>query len=100
MRKLTFRYSKTSGPSAAEVRKALRDAVRQVNAQESIQALVQQLTRLEAKYGMSTVEFYAKFLAGEMGDSFEVIEWAGDYEQYTRVMEAYRQKAIHQSETQ
>jgi len=26
---------------------------------------------------MSTVEFYARFMAGKMGDAFEFIEWAG-----------------------
>lgn len=92
MRKLTFRYGKTSGPSAAEVRKALREAVQQVNVQESIQALVQQLTRFEAKHGMSTIEFYTKYLAGEMGDSKPIMEWAGAYEDYVYLVQRYGHK--------
>jgi hypothetical protein len=95
MRKLTVRYSKTSGPSHAEVRKMLREAVQQVNVQESIHALVQQLTRFEARFGMSTVEFYAKFLAGEMGDSKAIMEWAGDYEEYVYLVQQYAHKVAH-----
>jgi hypothetical protein len=36
---------------------------------------------------MSTVEFYRKFCAGKMGDSMDVIEWAGLYKGYLRLMQ-------------
>ncbi|GEM_PF-1461619 len=92
MRKVTLRYSKTSEPSAAKAHKALREAVQQVSVQESIQALVQQLTQFEAQFGMSTVEFYTKYLAGRMGDRQAVMEWAGAYEEYMYLVQRYGHK--------
>jgi hypothetical protein len=93
MRKVTFRYSKTSEPSAAKVRKALQKAVQQVSVPESVQALVQQLTQFEARFGMSTVEFYTKYLAGAMGDGEAVMEWAGAYEEYMYLVQQYGHRA-------
>jgi hypothetical protein len=36
-----------------------------------------ELRSLEAKYGISSEEFYEKFIRGEMGDSREVVRWSG-----------------------
>ena len=92
MQKVTFRYSKTSEPPPAKVRKVLQEAVQQVSVPESVQTLVQQLKRWEARFGMSTVEFYAKYLAGAMGDSKAVMEWAGAYEEYMYLVQHYGHK--------
>ena len=38
------------------------------------------LEGLEKRYGMSSKQFYGKFKKGEVGDDFEDIRWAGEYE--------------------
>ncbi|MGD8649927.1 MAG: hypothetical protein PVJ77_25555 [Desulfobacterales bacterium] len=38
------------------------------------------LEGLEKRYGMNSKQFYDKFKKGEMGDDFEYIRWAGEYE--------------------
>ena len=38
------------------------------------------LEELEKTYGMSSKQFYDKFKMGEVGDDFEYIRWAGEYE--------------------
>lgn len=35
------------------------------------------LAALEAKYGMTSAEFYDKFTRGELGDDRELLLWAG-----------------------
>jgi hypothetical protein len=36
----------------------------------------------EARYGMSTIEFYARYVTGKMGDSRDVMRWAGAFDDY------------------
>jgi len=93
MAKVTIRYSTMSD---TERKRALRALAQPADIEETVRALIRSLKHYERKYGLSTVEFYAKFLAGEMGDRLELIEWAGDYEQYVRLTEAYRQKVVGQ----
>ena len=38
------------------------------------------LEGLEKRYGMSSKQFYDKFKKGVVGDDFEYIRWAGEYE--------------------
>ena len=38
------------------------------------------LEGLEKRYGMSSKQFYDRFKIGEVGDDFEYIRWAGEYE--------------------
>ncbi len=39
--------------------------------------LAEELTELERAYSMSSAEFYGRYQAGELGDSEEVMYWAG-----------------------
>jgi len=39
-----------------------------------------QLAPFEEQYGMSSEDCYRRFLAGELGDSADLIEWVGLYE--------------------
>ena len=39
-----------------------------------------QLSDFERRYSLTTQEFYARFLRGEMGDGRDFIVWAGLYE--------------------
>ena len=38
---------------------------------------------------LSTVEFYARFAAGKMGDSADFMDWAGDFMIYQRLVQKY-----------
>ena len=40
----------------------------------------------EEKFGMSTVEFYARYVAGKMGDSRDVMRWAGAFDDYQALL--------------
>ena len=43
----------------------------------SIEQLAEQLATLERESGMSPTVFYERFRAGELGDSDQVMHWAG-----------------------
>jgi hypothetical protein len=41
------------------------------------EGMAAELDRLERELGMSAAEFYDRYRAGQMGDSTDVIHWAG-----------------------
>jgi hypothetical protein len=53
--------------------------------QVGFHGLCQYLEEYENKYGLSSADFYGRFLRGEMGDSGDFILWAGAYEIYQRL---------------
>jgi len=48
--------------------------------QRQAEAVQGQLAPFEEQYGMSSEDCYRRFLAGELGDSADLIEWVGLYE--------------------
>lgn len=40
------------------------------------------LQEYERKYGYSTIEFYRRYMAGELGDDDDFMMWAGLYHLY------------------
>jgi hypothetical protein len=40
------------------------------------------LEEYEQKYGYSTIEFYRRYMAGELGDDIDLMMWAGLYHLY------------------
>jgi len=44
--------------------------------------LSERLRAYECKYGYSTIEFYRRFQAGEIGDNDDLLMWAGLYYLY------------------
>jgi hypothetical protein len=84
MAKVTIRFHETT---PQQRRKMLDDLAKRVNLNESLEGLLTSLRQFEDTYGMSTVEFYARFMAGKMGDARDFIEWAGDFIRYQRLME-------------
>lgn len=58
--------------------------------------LVRQLRDLETQYGMTSSDFYAKFLAREFSheNDDELIYWAGLYEMYLRLAPQYEKKQV------
>lgn len=86
MAKVTIRFHETT---PQQRRKILRDLAKRVDINESLEELITTLGQFENKYGMSTVEFYARFMAGKMGDARDFIEWAGDFMIYQRLIQKY-----------
>ena len=86
MAKVTIRFHETT---PQQRRKMLRDLAKRVDINESLEELLVALRKFEDKYGMSTVEFYARFAAGKMGDSADFVDWAGDFMIYQRLVQKY-----------
>ena len=43
---------------------------------------------------MASVDFYDLYEGGELGDSAEFVEWAGDYQHYLQLKEELEQKLV------
>lgn len=44
--------------------------------------LEERLEAFEEEFGLSSEEFFARYVRGEMGDDSKVIKWAGTYKLY------------------
>lgn len=84
MAKVTIRFHETTPPQR---RQMIRDLAKRVDIDESLDEIITTLRQFEDKYGMSTVEFYARFMTGKMGDARDFIEWAGDFIRYHRLVQ-------------
>lgn len=49
---------------------------------EALAALIRSLVAYEQQYQMSSANFYARYRKGEMEDTQDFVEWAGDYQHY------------------
>ncbi len=86
MAKVKINYKK-GGPSQLP---ALRDAMSQpVDARESLASVIAELNAFEQQYGLTTVEFFARFKAGLMGDSRDFMKWAGAFDDYRYLIDQY-----------
>jgi hypothetical protein len=88
MAKVTIRYPEHS---AKERKRLLRELKERFDINESLESLITEMYAFESKYGMSTVEFYARFVAGKMGDSRDFIKWAGTFDDYQYMIRTYFQ---------
>ncbi len=50
--------------------------------------LEERLETFEEEFGLSSEEFFARYVRGEMGDSSKVIKWAGTYRLYLDLVSA------------
>ena len=83
MAKIKIRYKK-GGPSQLP---ALREALsKPVDPEESLASVIASLNAFEQQYGITTIEFYARFKKGLMGDSRDFILWAAYFEEYQYLM--------------
>jgi hypothetical protein len=48
--------------------------------ERQVAAVQRELAPFEQQYGMRSAECYQRFTAGEMGDSADIMEWMGLYE--------------------
>ena len=86
MAKIKIHYKK-GGPSQLP---ALREAMKApVNPQESLEEVIAELNAFERQYGITTIEFFARFNRGLMGDSRDFIKWAGLFQGYQHLMNKY-----------
>jgi hypothetical protein len=49
---------------------------------EAFDTLVRSLSAYEAKYHMSSADFFSQYKEGKLEDSKDFVEWAGDYQHY------------------
>ncbi|MFO7681839.1 MAG: hypothetical protein R6X34_17485 [Chloroflexota bacterium] len=76
-------YTEQNLPSSGKVlREQLGAALYNAATLDDFVQLIQELTRLEIKHGITSQEFWQKFQAGEMGDDIESIRWVNKYEIY------------------
>ena len=61
---------------------------------EALTALIRSLVAYEQRHQMSSADFYARYQRGEMGDTADMIEWAGDYQHYLQLKEEVEQKLM------
>ena len=55
---------------------------------DALAALVRSLVEYEQRHKMASADFYARYERGELGDSAEFVEWAGDYQQYLHLQKS------------
>ena len=86
MAKVKIRYQK-GGPSQLPT---LREALRQpLDVHDSLRDVIAELNAFEQQYGLTTVEFFAHFRAGLMGDSRDFLKWAGAFDDYQHLVTQY-----------
>ena len=61
---------------------------------EALTALVRTLVAYEQRYQLSSSDFYTRYQRGEMGDTADMVEWAGDYQHYLQLKEELEQKLV------
>jgi hypothetical protein len=86
MAKVTIRWGETT---PQQRKKMIRDLGKHLDVNESLESLIATMHGFEEKYGMSTVEFYARFAAGKMGDSRDFIKWAGAFDLYHHLLRTH-----------
>ena len=61
---------------------------------DALVALVRSLVEYEQRHHMVSTDFYARYERGELGDSAEFVEWAGDYQHYLQLKDELEQKLV------
>ncbi len=79
MAKIKIRYKKGSPSQLPALREALKAPI---DPQESLEEVIAELNAFEQQYGITTIEFFARYKAGLMGDSRDFIKWAGAFDDY------------------
>jgi hypothetical protein len=59
---------------------------------EALAAVIRSLVAYEQRYQMSSADFYDRYQRGEIGDSIDFVEWAGDYQHYQAIKEELERK--------
>lgn len=83
-----FHYQNGNLPEPAEFRRILREASENYDPVDELLRLEQSLRVREQRHGMSSADFYARFVAGQAGDDPELVGWAARYEAFLRLKTA------------
>ncbi|NHZ71656.1 MAG: hypothetical protein GWP17_01025 [Aquificales bacterium] len=76
-------YTQQNVPTSGQIlREQLNAALDNSTALDDFVLLIQELTKLEIRHGMTSQAFWQQFQAGEMGDDIEWMRWANKYEIY------------------
>jgi len=86
MAKMRIEFNKTT---PAQRRKKIQELGKKLEISQSLDALIDLMHSYEAKYGMSTIEFYARYVTGKMGDSRDVMRWAGAFDDYRQLLQEH-----------
>lgn len=86
MSKVNIRWMETT---PQQRKKMIRDLGEKLDVNESLESLIATMHGFEQQYGMSTVEFYARFVAGRMGDSRDFIKWCGAFQMYHQLLQTH-----------
>jgi hypothetical protein len=55
-----------------------------------INRIQDELKEYEKKFNMSSAQFYKQYQSGKMGDSLEIIDWAGKFELLGSIKDEYQ----------
>ena len=88
MAKVKIRFDQTTTIKRRRLISNLRE---RLDINESLHSLIQTMHEYEAQFGISTIEFYAQYVAGKMGDSRDVMRWAGAFDDYQVLLRARSQ---------
>jgi len=61
---------------------------------EALTALIRALVTYKQRYQMSSADFYTRYQRDEMGDTADMVEWAGDYQHYLQLKAELEQKLV------
>ena len=84
MAKVTIKYSETTREQRREIFRQMR---RDDSRAEGLKQVLEEMHKLEDRYGMSTLEFFAQFTEGQMGDCSDFIRWAGAFRTYQKLLQ-------------
>lgn len=86
MAKIKIHYKKGGPSQLPKLRAAMKEPI---DPQESLAEVIAELNTFEQQYGLTTIEFFARFRAGLMGDSRDFIKWASLFEGYQYLIDRY-----------
>ncbi len=79
----------TKRASSEEALRQIHNMSERMDLEESLREILADLRRFEQEYGIPTLEFYARFRAGQMGDAEDFMVWASLYEAYVDITQPY-----------
>lgn len=83
MTKVKVRFKRGGRSQVSKLQKAMRQAD---DLRKNLADVIAEINSFEQLHGLTTVEFYARYQAGLMGDSRDFIKWAGAFDDYQYLM--------------
>lgn len=86
MAKIKIQYKKGGASQLPVLREAMKAPI---NPQDSLDSVIAELNAFEQHFGLTTLEFYARFKAGLLDDSRDFVKWASLFEGYQHLVAKY-----------